>query len=396
MPFGLRDLIADLRAPDEWLDPVLGENPPSWLAAGVAGLVGITFVAAATFVVCVGRVDSPALLGILLVLSVIGSAVRFRRGLPQLVAAVWVIGPLAVLNLLGSPLGLYESEGRSQTSIMMLVWLVGETAAVGSRRLVVGVTASVLAIAIGRTFTDPAYGAGLIWSAGIAAALLAGMFIRALIVGIVNTKVAQTALSEQATTAERQRIAREVHDVIAHSLTVTMLHLTAARLAVGRGDSTAATEALEEAERAGRTSLNEIRHTVGLLRADGAPDTSPLPSADDVPSLVEGYRAAGLDVSLDLHGDLGTIEPAAGLALYRIVQESLTNAGRHAPGAHTTVHIDTGPPLHVDVRSQGGMPVGLRGGGLGLAGMAERAAALGGMFEAGSSGNGWRVAATLP
>ena len=203
--------------------------------------------------------------------------------------------------------------------------------------------------------------------------------------------------SRSAATNERQRIAREVHDVIAHSLTVTMLHLTAARLAVGRGDSAAATEALEEAEKAGRTSLSEIRNTVGLLRIDGSePDNAPLPAAADVPALVEGYRAAGVDVSLDLQGDLGDVEPAAGLALYRIVQESLTNAGRHAPGAHTTVHIELGPPLKVDVQTKGGAPSIERGSGMGLAGMAERAAALGGLFEAGQSGNGWRVAATLP
>jgi signal transduction histidine kinase len=307
------------------------------------------------------------------------------------------MAPLAVLNLLGSPLGLYESEARSQTSMMMFVWFVGQTAAIGSRRLVVGVTAAAFAIAIGRAFTDPEYGAAVIWSAGIVAAFLAGLMIRSLLVAVLSAKLAQAALAQEATTAERQRIAREVHDVIAHSLTVTMLHLTAARLAVGRGDSTAATEALEEAEKAGRTSLNEIRHTVGLLRADDREQTSaPLPSAVDVPALVEGYRAAGVDVLLDLQGDLDAVDPAAGLALYRIVQESLTNAGRHAPGARTTVSVEVGPPIKVDVRTEGGAASVLQGAGMGLVGMAERAAALGGLFEAGQSGNGWRVAATLP
>jgi signal transduction histidine kinase len=386
-----------LEGPDTWIDPDLDENPQGWLAAGIAGLVGVSFVAVATFVASYRRVDSPVLLGFLLALSVSACAVRFRRALPQLLLAVSAIAPLAVLNLLGSPLGLYESEARSQTSMMMLVWLVGETAAIGSRRLVVGVTASVLAIVIGRAFTDPSYGAAIIWSAGVIAALLAGLLIRTLLVAVIAAKVAQAAISKQATTAERQRIAREVHDVIAHSLTVTMLHLTAARLAVGRGDNTAATEALEEAEKAGRTSLNEIRHTVGLLRTEeGVTSTSPLPSAAEVPALVNGYRAAGLEVSLELQGELGGVDPAAGLALYRIVQESLTNAGRHAPGARTTVHIDIGPPLKVDVRTEGGMPSAQRGSGVGITGMAERASALGGLFEAGQSGNGWRVAATLP
>jgi signal transduction histidine kinase len=126
------------------------------------------------------------------------------------------------------------------------------------------------------------------------------------------------------------------------------------------------------------------------------PDDAPLPSAVDVPALVEGYRAAGLDVTLDLNGDLDGVEPAAGLALYRIVQESLTNSGRHAPGARTAVRIEVGPPLKVDVCTEGAVPASPAGDGMGLTGMAERATALGGVFEAGQSGNGWRVAATLP
>ena len=90
------------------------------------------------------------------------------------------------------------------------------------------------------------------------------------------------------------------------------------------------------------------------------------------------------------------MEPAKGLALYRIVQESLTNAGRHAPGSHTTVHADAGPPLKVEVRTDGDTPNAPNGSGMGLMGMAERVAALGGTFEAGPSDHGWRVAATLP
>ncbi|MEY2404580.1 MAG: hypothetical protein QOD38_2131, partial [Acidimicrobiaceae bacterium] len=175
------------------------------------------------------------------------------------------------------------------------------------------------------------------------------------------------------------------------------LHVTAARLAVGRGDSTAATEALEEAERAGRASLNEIRHTVGLLRIDGTrAETSPQPGATDLGDLVEGYRAAGLHVSLDVNGALSSIEPAQGLALYRIVQESLTNAGKHSAGGTTAVHVEVGPPLRVDIATEGGVETRAGGDGMGIAGMAERVSALAGTFEAGPRSNGWRVAATIP
>jgi signal transduction histidine kinase len=267
----------------------------------------------------------------------------------------------------------------------------------GRRRDIVLVTLAALTIAIGRTFVDDRYASPVIWVVGMAIALLAGLFIRTLVIALLQTKVAESALEVQAATAERQRIAREVHDVIAHSMTVTMLHVTAARLAVGRGDSTAATEALEEAERAGRTSLNEIRHTVGLLRTNGSePASTPLPGATDVPELVDGYRAAGLDVSLEMQGAISGIEPAQGLALYRIVQESLTNAGKHAAGGTTVVHIEVGPPLRIDIATEGGAVTRAGGDGMGLAGMAERVSALAGTFEAGPRRNGWRVVATIP
>ena len=395
MPFSVTQLFG----PDDrqQLDATMSEDPEWWLAAGVSGAILVTGVAVGTYATAASHIRSPTTLAILLAVAVAPFIVQLKLKITTIVCALWTLAALAALNLFGSPLGTYDPRhGRDQISLMILVWLVGGTAAVANRRDVAIVVAAACVITVGRSFTDPIYGSPAIWAVGVGLALLAGMFIRTLTVALLQAKLAQSALSEQAATAERQRIAREVHDVIAHSLTVTMLHLTAARLAVGRGDNTAATEALEEAEKAGRTSLNEIRHTVGLLRADGAPDSTPQPTAVDVPVLVDGYRAAGLDVSLDLQGDLATIAPAAGLALYRIVQESLTNAGRHAPGARTVVHVDAGPPLTIDVLTDGGTLGATNGNGMGLTGMAERAAALGGVFEAGQSGSGWRVAATLP
>ena len=127
-----------------------------------------------------------------------------------------------------------------------------------------------------------------------------GAVMRRLVESMGDLKAAEVGLAEKAATDERQRIAREVHDVIAHSMTVTMLHVTAARLAVARGDDDAATEALLEAEKAGRESLNEIRHTVGLLRTE--PDggiEAPQPGAGDIVQLVDGFAEAGVDVRLD-------------------------------------------------------------------------------------------------
>lgn len=383
---------------NEHLRDVLSSDAAWMRSAGIVSAVGVSVVAAGTFLETFPHVDRPWVLGLLLFATAVPFVVECFTEFSQSYVAAWALIPLALLNLAGSPLGVYEYHGRDQMALIILVWLMGETASIGRRRDVIGVTVAALVISVGRLAVDETYTSWMVWLAGIGIAFLAGLFIRTLVVALVNMRVAQAALREQATTEERQRIAREVHDVIAHSLTVTMLHLTAARMAVARGDNVAATEALEEAERAGRTSLNEIRHTVGLLRTNGASTQSraPLPTASDVPELVDSYRAAGVDVTLDLDGDLDRVDPAAGLALYRIVQESLTNAGRHAPGAHTVVRIAVGPPLYVDVASEGGAATSEHGSGLGLEGMAERAAALGGSLHAGRYGDGWRVAATIP
>ena len=395
MPFDLDAILP--REPNDDLRATLGADAGWMPYANVASAIGVAAVAMSTFVECFGFVDHPWLLGLLLGIAAAPFVVAIFVDFPNATTAAITLGALSMQTLAGPALGVRDPGGRDQMSILILIWLVGQTASVGRRRQVIVVTTVTIVLATVRFVPDENATTAVVWVVGTGIALLAGLLIRTLTVSLVNSKIAENALREQATTEERQRIAREVHDVIAHSMTVTMLHLTAARMAVARGDSTAATEALEEAEKAGRTSLNEIRHTVGLLRDnDTTSHTAPLPSAVDVPELVARFRSAGVDAVLEIVGELHLIEPAAGLALYRIVQESLTNAGRHSPGARTVVRIDVGPPLVVDVQSDGGLATEGDGSGLGLAGMAERAAALGGRLEAGRSGNGWRVAATLP
>lgn len=205
---------------------------------------------------------------------------------------------------------------------------------------------------------------------------------------------AQAALADQAAAAERQRIAREVHDLVAHTLSVTMLHLTGARLALQDADVTEATTALAEAEKAGREALREMRQAVGLL---GTPTTAnALPGAADVPELVAGYRNAGLQVGLSVHGDLGSVSGDAGLALYRITQESLSNAAKHAPTAPAQVELKIRPKdICLRVRNEVRGPSQVPRGGRGLPGMAERAALVGGTLSAGPVGDVWEVRAVL-
>jgi signal transduction histidine kinase len=207
---------------------------------------------------------------------------------------------------------------------------------------------------------------------------------------------AQIKLADQAAAAERQHIAREVHDLVAHTLSVTMLHLTGARLALQDADVTEATAALTEAERAGREAVREMRQAVGLLGA-AASTGRPLPSATDIPELITSYQNAGLRVAFDIQGDLHAISDDAGLALYRITQESLSNAAKHAPSAQTLVVVEVrAKDVALTVRNDVYAPSGVPRGGRGLPGMAERAAQLGGSFSAGPVGDAWEVRAVLP
>ncbi len=207
-------------------------------------------------------------------------------------------------------------------------------------------------------------------------------------------RAAQAGLADRVRSEERTRVARELHDVIGHSLTVSLLHVSSARLALA-DDPAEAARALEQAEELGRQSLAEVRHAVGLLR-EGPAGTRPLPGAEQLPALVDGFRQAGAEVRYDVVGDPRALPATTGLTVYRILQESLTNAVRHGAGTATEVRLQVGArstELTVDSGGAGRTP---RGDGAGLVGMRERAEALGGRLSAGPAGAGWRVHAVLP
>jgi len=233
------------------------------------------------------------------------------------------------------------------------------------------------------------------WTAGLAATALAMALVRHQLVLVEALQTAQAGLAERSAAEERNRIAREIHDVIAHSLTVSLLHISAARLAV-ETDPADAARALAEAERLARQSLDEVRGTMGLLgRGSGAPGVAPpAPGAPQVPELIGQLRRAGADVTLVVDGDLGTLPATTGSTLYRIAQEALTNATKHAPGSAVQVQVDvTGDTVEFSVGSAG---PARQGTGMGLQGMRERALAVGGTCSAGPDGCGWRVHARLP
>ena len=239
--------------------------------------------------------------------------------------------------------------------------------------------------------SDPGWGA---WVGGTTFAGVACVMGRRQRDLLVQLRIAQLGLAQRAQAEERTRIARELHDVIGHSLTVSLMHVSVARLALDE-DRAVAERALEEAERLGRASLDEVRHAVGLLReADGSESTAPLPAGADVEALLEQFRTAGADVDATVDPALSSVPGTVGLAAYRILQESLTNASKHAPGAAIVVQAEVArDAVRLTVESAGPPRAG---SGLGLLGMRERAEALGGSCTAGAGGAGWLVRAELP
>ncbi|MEV7069685.1 sensor histidine kinase [Streptomyces sp. NPDC093990] len=201
-------------------------------------------------------------------------------------------------------------------------------------------------------------------------------------------------------TEERVRIARELHDVVAHHITLVNAQAGVAHHLM-RTDPDRAYEALAHIKETSRAALDELRATVGLLRQpDDAPDSrSPLPGLADLDALVGGFRAGGLSVTVTRTGLVRPVAPATDLTAYRIVQESLTNTHKHARAAHADVLLDYGDStLRVTVADDG-HPQAARaaGTGHGLIGMRERATAIGGSLTAGRDpGGGFTVVAELP
>jgi signal transduction histidine kinase len=204
--------------------------------------------------------------------------------------------------------------------------------------------------------------------------------------------------AERAVAAERARIAREMHDIVAHHLSVVVLQAAGAR-AVG----SPSLRTLEKIEDSGRRALAETRRLLGVLRGSGNElELAPQPGIAALPALVASIREAGLPVSLAVDGERAQLPGAVDVSAYRIVQEALTNAVRHAGPTHARVRIgyragevsievtDNGP------RGQAPRPIARAGGGHGLIGMRERAALFGGTLEAGPYEGGFRVRATLP
>jgi len=216
----------------------------------------------------------------------------------------------------------------------------------------------------------------------------------------VDTEVAATKLAMAAVLEERTRIARELHDIIAHAVSVIVVQAGAAEPIVEENPDYVRT-ALETIRSTGVSALAEMRRVVAMLReADDPHLLAPQPGVNALPELIEHARHGGLDASLTLDGLVGPLPTGLDLAVYRIVQEALSNVRRHAAASSAWVELNYLPDLlHVEIRDDGlGAVIGAEpSGGHGLIGMRERAALYGGQLETSTeAGHGFTVRARLP
>src|SRR4051794_25575491 len=206
------------------------------------------------------------------------------------------------------------------------------------------------------------------------------------------------ALAREAGAEERARIAREMHDAVAHSVSVMVLQAGAAEQVLTTAPERAR-ESLVTIQDTGREAIVELRRMLGLLR-DPVEDASlaPQPSVDRLDALLEQVRAAGLPVELTVEGEPRRLPAGIDRSAYRIVQEGLTNALKHAGPAHASVRLHYGErALELEVLDDGRGPAGASGGGFGLLGMRERAALYGGVLAARERpGGGYALSARLP
>jgi signal transduction histidine kinase len=216
----------------------------------------------------------------------------------------------------------------------------------------------------------------------------------------------QSEALRRATAHERARIARELHDVVTHNVSVMVIQAGAARKIMDSAPDRAR-EALLAVEASGRSAMTELRHVMGLLTMDsdgvdpaGGADLAPQPDLSGLETLVQRLRDTDVPVELTVTGQCGPLPSGIELTVYRLVQEALTNAVKHAAGSSVQVTIEYGTDeLRVDVADTGGRPGASAGSGTGrgLIGLRERLAVYGGTLQAGPRiSGGYRVHARIP
>ena len=317
----------------------------------------------------------------------------------------WPFGAPVALWLLAAALSFADGRLVVYSTTVMLAgtasaFLLGNLADARQRRI--GLVVLVCAAAI-VSYNDPNHATGdlMLQPALFVIAWLAGYGLRgrAEQAEAAEQRAAQAERDREtaariAVAEERSRIARELHDIVAHAVSVMVLQTGAVRHRLPASDDR---EALVEVEKTGRAALTEMRRLLGALREDDDLELAPQPGLATLDSLVEAFRRSGLPVQVQVDGEEVPLPRALDLSAYRIVQEALTNTRRHARATRACVRLSYGPDaLQVEITDDGRGPVNPRAGH-GLIGMRERAALYGGSLDAGPTARGgFRVAAAFP
>jgi signal transduction histidine kinase len=380
---GIGILAAGLTAIAVWGAPGLIGTPiagPAWLRALLPLLMGVPLVL---------RRRAPLLMWLTIwaALALLSQLAYYHpdRALP-IVAQLRGVEFTFVLFAAAYSLGAHASPRRGAVGLVIAAPVVAHMTSSGE-----------LALALA---FSPSFGkvAAALQSLQLLAFWLAGVLVRAHRQAASDAAriAAMQRQAEQATAAERARIARELHDIIAHHLSVVVLHAAGARASGGADPAT-----LEEIEHSGRQALTETRRLFGVLREPGEQTgRAPQPGISELPALAGSLRAAGLEVSLSIDGDHAALPPAVNVSAYRIVQEALTNVLKHAGPARAEVTVgcaDSAVTIEVTDDGPGNPALPVLTGGQGLAGMRERVAVFGGDLRAGPRpGGGFTVCARLP
>jgi signal transduction histidine kinase len=378
---------------DRPLTTALGWRLPSWLLD--LGPVAFIFLVGAGALAAdhnVGDVSRGALLLGLLVNTV---ALLLRHRAPVVVLGLVVLlsvslgwGPVVVLPVLLAVFNVAEYSERRTVIVATVVAAAGlvATEVVHDDMVTIGTVVTHLVVV------------------GLAVAVALYLRARADYINGLHERAERLErerelLAAQAVGEERVRIARELHDVVAHNVSLMVVQ---AQALAATGPAADQDETLHRVAGLGREALSEMHRMLGVLRLHngGAPELEPQPGVRDLPTLVQRTRQAGLDTTLTVDGDPRELPAAIDLSAYRIVQEALTNVIRHAQARQAAVTIAYSPEaLEVTILDDGsGLAGENHSGGHGLIGMRERAALFGGDLDTGprAYGNGYRVRAVLP
>lgn len=291
-----------------------------------------------------------------------------------------------------------EASGTGDTGYFVIVVLLTVLAAKGMSRvetvLAIALVLSPLVMWIARVEDYLDFGPWT-WMAGIGLGWLFGSVINRQWQLIDELEATRQQLAEAAVDDERQRIAREMHDVVGHSFSVVLLHLAGARTILDR-DPDSATDALRRAEDVGRRGMEDLRQTLGLMRS-GDDAMRPVPDARALAELIDDYRDAGLAITTELDPTFDDVVGASRIVAHDVIREALTNCAKHAPGAAVSTNVEVSRAC-IDVTVENDMPgsTTVADDGSGIAGLRHRVEALCGRLDAGTVDGRFVLHATIP